>query len=400
MEGQTHEPDARSVAWRERGESAGRRSESACRRLQFVMKTPYLDKGRKRRLLGGTLAAILLTAAAGAVIWGFLESREEQTREAERERPVRAAARVAAGSGAPVIRVERAAQERSGIETTRLPAAPYLDQIRAYGMVLDAARLTDLSNNYANAEAQLRTAQAKATFSKAALERAQKLYDNERSVSLALLQSTEAAFRTDEAGVGAAESHVRTLAATAYQEWGPVLGRSLVERSAAVSRLIERQDFLVQVTLPPGVPVPKSVTAAAIETPGKTPGDRRAAITLVSPAPRTDARIQGLSFFYLVPAESGVLPGMNVLAFLSSGASVDGIAVPAEALVWWQDRPWVYRRTEPDTFVRTEIATDQPTPAGGYIDRNLGRDAEIVTRGPQLLLSEEFRAQIQVGDDR
>jgi hypothetical protein len=27
-------------------------------------------------------------------------------------------------------------------------------------------------------------------------------------------------------------------------------------------------------------------------------------------------------------------------------------------------------------------------------------DAEIVTRGAQLLLSEEFRAQIQVGEDR
>jgi hypothetical protein len=360
------------------------------------MKRPHLDYGRKRRLLRGTLAAIILTAAAGAVIWGFLASREEQTREAERERPVRAAARVAAGSGAPVIRVEPAAQERSGIETTRLPAAPYLDQVRAYGMVLDAARLTDLSNGYVNAEAQLRTAQAKAAFSKAAFERAQKLYDNERSVSLALLQSAEAAFRTDEAGVGAAESQVRTLAATAHQEWGPVLGKSLVERSATVTRLIERQDFLVQVTLPPGVPVPKSVTAAAIES----PGNRRAAITLVSPATRTDARIQGLSFFYLVPAESGVLPGMNVLAFLSSGDAADGVAIPAEALVWWQDRPWVYRRTEPDTFVRTGIATGQPTPAGGYIDRNLGKDAEIVTRGTQLLLSEEFRAQIQVGDDK
>jgi hypothetical protein len=95
-----------------------------------------------------------------------------------------------------------------------------------------------------------------------------------------------------------------------------------------------------------------------------------------------------------------VLPGMNVLAFLSSGEALDGVAIPAEALVWWQDRPWVYRRTEPDTFVRTELATDQPTPAGGYIDRNLGKDVEIVTHGAQLLLSEEFRAQIQVGDDK
>jgi hypothetical protein len=166
-----------------------------------------------------------------------------------------------------------------------------------------------------------------------------------------------------------------------------------------VVRLIERQDFLVQVTLPPGVPVPKMVTEAAIESPAKGPDNSRVAITLVSPATRTDARIQGVSFFYLAPAGSGVLPGMNVLAYLATGGGADGVAIPAEALVWWQDRPWVYRRTEPETFVRTGIAIDQPTPGGGYIDRNLGKEAEIVTRGAQLLLSEEFRAQIQVGGD-
>jgi hypothetical protein len=346
----------------------------------------------------GALAAVVV--AAGVVIWGFLESREELTREAGREQPVSAAASVAGGSG--IIHVARAAQERSGIETARLPLAPYLEEVRAYGMVLDAARLTELSNSYANAEAQLRTARAKLTFSKAAFERAQMLYDNERSVSLALLQSAEAAFRTDEAGAGAAASQVRTITATAYQEWGPVLGGSLVDRSATVVRLIERQDFLVQVTLPPGVAAPKPLAMAAIQEPGSNAASAQArvAITLVSPATRTDARIQGVSFFYRVPADGGVLPGMNVLVFLSSGASVDGVAIPADALVWWQDRPWAYRRTEPEAFVRTPIATDRPTPEGGYIDRNLGPDAEIVTRGAQLLLSEEFRAQIQLGDDK
>jgi hypothetical protein len=358
------------------------------------MKTPIPRKGRKRRLLIGALALIIITATGSAVIWGFLESREEMDRETEREKPVKAAVRVGGGSG--VIHIERTAQERSGIETARLSAAPYFDQIRAYGMVLDAARLTDLSNNYVNAEAQLRVAQAKVTFSRAAFERAQKLFESERSISQAALQSAEAAYRIDEASVGAAESLVRTLSATAHQDWGPVLGKSLVERSVTVVRLIERQDFLLQVTLPPGVLAPESLTAAAIE---KGPGKGRTAITLVSPATRTDARIQGVSFFYLAPAESGVLPGMNVLVFISSGLSV-GVSIPAEALVWWQDRPWVYRRTEPETFVRTQIATDQPTPGGGYIDRNLGTEAEIVARGAQLLLSEEFRAQIQVGGNR
>jgi hypothetical protein len=90
---------------------------------------------------------------------------------------------------------------------------------------------------------------------------------------------------------------------------------------------------------------------------------------------------------------------MNVLAFLLSGRSPVGAAVPASAIVWLQGRAWAYRRTGQDTFVRVEIATDLPAPGGGYIAKDLPKDAEIVTCGAQLLLSEEFRSQILVGED-
>src|SRR5262249_55079463 len=152
-------------------------------------------------------------------------------------------------------------------------------------------------------------------------------------------------------------------------------------------------NFLLQITLPPGVILKAPPATASIET-GKA---TRADITFVSPATRIDPRIQGVSFFYTAAAESGVLPGMNVLAFLLSGASSVGIAVPALAIVWWQVRAWVYRRTGEVPFVRDEIATDLPAPAGGCIAKDVPKDAEIVTRGAQLLLFEEFRAQIQLG---
>jgi hypothetical protein len=367
----------------------------------FLIKTPEVrphaaKTERKRRLLRRLIALIVLTAAAGAAVRGFLEGHDEMDRKTGRERPVKTNAEVAANG---IILVDRAAHERSGIETARLRAAPYLDQIQAYGVVFDSTRISDLNNSYVNAEAQLRIAQSKVTFSRAAFERAQTLYGNERSDRLAALQSAEAAYRTDEANVGAAESLVRTLVATALLEWGPVLGKSLVERTQTAVRLIGRQEFLLQVTLPPGVLVRKSVISAAIESFGKGSDNGCATITLVSPAAGTDARIQGVSFFYLAPAESGVLPGMNVVAFFSSGASADGVAIPTEALVWWQDRSWAYRHTGPETFVPIQVAVDLPTPGGGFIDRNPDDEAEIVTRSTQLLLSEEFRARIQVGED-
>jgi hypothetical protein len=90
---------------------------------------------------------------------------------------------------------------------------------------------------------------------------------------------------------------------------------------------------------------------------------------------------------------------MNVLAFLATGKIIDGVAVPASAVVWWQDRAWVYQRMGPQKFVRVEIATDLPAAGGGYIVAGMPPDIQIVSSGAQLLLSEEFRAQIQVEDN-
>jgi hypothetical protein len=163
-----------------------------------------------------------------------------------------------------------------------------------------------------------------------------------------------------------------------------------------ITRLIERQDFLLQVTLPPGISI---VSPPAVATEQLAKG-ARAEITFVSPATRTDPKIQGISFFYIAPAGSGVMPGMNVLVFLPSGMTVEGVTVLAAAIVWWQDRAWVYRRTSPDTFTRAEISTELPAPGGGYIVKTWPKETQIVTRGAQLLLSEEFRAQIQVGEDK
>jgi hypothetical protein len=356
------------------------------------------DQHRRTALwyLGGKLLIAAAAITVGALlVWALLAGRNEAAIEAERDRSIKVPLRVAANKGDPVITLDAATQQRSGIDTAPLSSTSHEETVRAYGMVLDVARLTELSNNYANAKAQVQTAQAKLAMSRPAFERAQKLYNERQVVSQAQLQAAEAAVGADEASLLAAEAQVRTLTATAYQEWGPVVGKSLVDGSPMITRLIERQDFLLQITLPPGMSIQAPPRTASIDI-GKSV---RAPIAFVSPATRIDPKIQGISFFYTASTESGVLPGMNVLAFLPSGKSANGLVVPTSAIVWWQGRAWVYRRTGPDTFARTEIATDVPTAGGGYIVTNLPKGAVIVTRGAQLLLSEEFRAQIQVGED-
>ena len=361
-----------------------------------------LLSGQRRSTWSYALWTAIVVAAGLAVaavaVWVLVERRDEAPAQAAREPPARAVSRVSIGTGGePIITLAADLQQRNGIETLALKPAPYQGQIRAYGTVLDPAGLTTLGNSNVSAKAQLDIAQAKLAASKAAFARAQSLYRNQQNVSQAEVQTAEAAFRTDQAGVAVAESQVRTLAATVVQEWGPVLARELAENGPLIARLIARQDFVVQVTLPPAVSLSLPPPATAML---ELPAGARAPIHLISAAPRTDPKIQGFSFLYVASADSGVLPGMGVLAFIPDGNDIEATVVPSSAIVWWQGRAWAYLRSGPETFARREIPTAQPAPdgSGGYITRDLPANAEIVTRGAQALLSEEFRAQIDVAD--
>ena len=302
----------------------------------------------------------------------------------------------AAGSGEPgTVRLTADQQHQIGLQTAVLEAATHPEQFRAYGAVLDVARITDLTNSYANAQAQLETAQAKFDVAKSAFERAQSLV---HSAILAKrdAEAAEGTFRTDQASLTAAESQLKTLAATARQEWGPVIGKGVVERSPQVVQLIERDQFLVQVTLPPGVVLAEPPRAALAQAPS-----RNANIDLqyVSPATRTDARIQGLSYFFVASGDSGLLPGMNTTVYVPSGKTYEGVFLEDTAIVQWQGRSWVYLRAGPDTFKRHPISTDQPVSDDDYVVQDIPPGSEIVIQGAQVLLSEEAKSELRGGGD-
>jgi len=355
---------------------------------------------RRGRRLFRILVTVAVIGGLGAlVVWGFRAGRGEAALEAQRESPVKAPLRVSFDNhGEPVVTLDAKTQKQSGVEVITPAPRQYTDQVRAYGMVLDLDKLVTLDNNYVVAVAQLQTAQAKIVASKAAFERAQSL-SKDKVTTLAQLQAAEATFRIDQAGVATAEAQVKTLKATALQEWGTAIGKAIVETGPLVTRLIERQTFLLQITLPPSTSITPPPTATVQF--GSSAAHQQ--VQFVSPATQTDPKIQGLSFYYVADASSNLLPGMNVLAFLASGSPIDGIDIPASAVVWWTGRAWVYLRTGADTFARHQIPTEVPAPGGGFIVPVVSLPQpvpELVAQGAQMLLSEEFRAQIQVGEDQ
>ncbi|TBR71309.1 MAG: multidrug transporter [Nevskiaceae bacterium] len=371
---------------------------------------------RARPLPWIIIAAIGAVGLGGLLIWGFIEGRGEATAEAQREQPVKAAVEVSrSNTGAPIITLSPDLQRQADIQLKQPNAASYQQQMQAYGSVLDLQPFTDLGNTIANAKAQLAIAEAKLVASQAAFQRAQVLHKDGQNISTAQLQAAEATYQSDAASVRAAQVQTQNAAASAYQAWGPILGQSLIDGTTLATDLVQHKRVLIQVTLPLGVLLSEAPQTAFIDI---TTG-QRVRIEFVSPATRTDPKIQGVSFFYTADAASGALPDMNVIALLPAGQPTPGIAIPASAVVWLQGRAWVYLQSAANTFTRREIPTTQPAPGGGYVVPALPDDPRpeadasssygaaqgfpmndaLVVKGAQVLLSQEFSAQIQVGGD-
>ncbi len=340
------------------------------------------------------LAVVVALLLVGGAVAGFLAGRGEQSAEAQREAPIMAPQRVMQVGGETLVTLPPDTQRQGGIETAELPQVTVQVPVTGYGAVLDLQPLTDLANRIAVAKADRDTAAAKLAASRTAYERAKGLYQDRQNISAAQLQAAEAEFRTDQASMAAADSRLSTQETSAVQTWGAALGQAMAERSPLLARLLYREEVLVQVTLPPD----RIVAAAPQQATGGESGGAAVTLTLVSPATRTDPRIQGQSFFYFAPGGSGLLPGASLVVHLPADPAAEGVMVPPSAVVWWQGQAWVYLRTGPQTFVRRGISTDVPEPGGGYFVAGLPQPTVVLVQGAQALLSEEGRAQIKVGD--
>jgi hypothetical protein len=310
--------------------------------------------------------------------------------EDETAPPVSAPPRVAVVNGETVITLDSATLARSGIEAEALTAQQHRAETAAYGAVLDLTDLADARGAVVAAAARAERARAALTASRAEFERVGALHADGRNASDKMLEEATARWRGDEADTRAADAALAAQLAAGRQRWGAVVTRWLEHGSVELDALLAQRQRLVQITVPPGAALEEAPAAATVRA-----GGAAVAARLLSPAPRTDPRIQGASFYYVAPAAPGLLPGAVVAASLPAGPAVTGVVVPAAAVVWWQGRAWVYLEEAPGRFVRREVAAGAPVPSGWFVTAGVTAGSRVVVRGAQMLLSEEGRAAVQ-----
>jgi hypothetical protein len=350
----------------------------------------------KSKKLWRVFAAAIALMAALALVRTFAQERKaEHNREQKEQAQKEARApRVTVEKGRTAIRLSAEEQSQAGIETESLKPARERRKLEVPAMVLDVQGLVNLASSYATAQANLRKAENNLAVSQPEYNRLKSLYTNQQNVSAKAFQAAEGAFQNDQSSVAAARQDGAYQVAALRQRWGNKIAQWVTGDPPILDRILNREDVLVQVTLPAGGP-----TTAPGELFLELPNHQRVAAQLVSRFPQVDPRIQGPSFLYVTEQQGALAPGLNLVAQVAVGPRLSGVIIPRSAVVWLNGDSWVYIQTKSAEFTRFAVSTDHPAASGFFVSKGLAPGGRVVSTGAQALLSQEFRSQTGGGEE-
>jgi len=271
-----------------------------------------------------------------------------------------------------------------GIATVPAAVASYRQQITGYGVV---AALDVI----AQADADVRTAQAAAAQSQAAAGRAQSLATGEEAaVSREIVETTQSKAATDQAALTLA----RRKAEATFGRTAP--WQDAASRQAIMARLASGRTVLVRVTFPMGSvgnEKPKNLQIARLGNGAKT-----WTANAVWDAP-ADPTLPGRGFYALVDG-SDLAQNEHVTVAIPSGTAQSGYSIPAAALIYGESAAWFYVQPKPGMFIRIKIDPDKPLGDGYFVGNSAGLHAgqAVVVNGAGLLLNRETNPSPAAGD--
>lgn len=306
-------------------------------------------------------------------------------------------ARLELFDGLPALRLSPARRQSSGLLVQPLQAATQVREARAYGQVLDLQPLVQLRGSYHTAKSDQALAEAALLASQKQYERSRILQSEGGNVSVRKLQEAEAALAADKARLSGATQRQQRLREEGLLHWGETLVNWALDLNSRIfDRLVRRDDVLILLSLDAQSRLPESTSFVYA---GRS-ADRAAARKAyrISPAPQTDPVAQGETYFFRTAAED-LRTGMRLDAWIPIVTESEaGVEVPLTAVVWYANQPWAYIEVEPGLFTRRNLTSHRSADQAWFVSSTLKPGDRIVTRGAQMLLSEEFRQQIPAED--
>jgi len=311
--------------------------------------------------------------------------------------------RVEIYQGLPAVKLTAEIIDRSGIELGTLQVVKQLHEARATGQVVDFEPLLRKRTAYQDAETNKAVSKERMNAAVKVHKRLRTLYEERLNVSLKQVDAAQLEVVENRAQVRIASKQMANIRLETVHLWGAELADWALgniknkEKSGYFDRLLQNEDVLLIGSLPPGLSLPKETSFIYVNSHPDRSTARKA--YLISPAVYTNTLSQGVTYYFRVRAEKMRI-GMRLSAWIVLSDDVEtGVDVPLASVIWYGGQPWVYVQVADDLYQRRPVSSYRETDFGWFITDTFKQDDRVVTRGGQLLLSEELRWQIPEEDD-
>jgi hypothetical protein len=295
------------------------------------------------------------------------------------------------------IKINNALQLSSGIETTTVEAYNQQTEFIAYGKAVNLHPLLALRTRYLQTIAESNRALAKFKHAEQTINRQQDLFKNGVS-SKRNLQEHQAQWHIEKAQADASNFQAKAIIDEAILVWGQALTDwALNSKSDNLSDFISGQRKLLQITLPSNKHLAETIKTIVVDTTGNRNLAHKA--DYISATELTESITQGESY-YFQSTDKKIKTGMNITAWIPENDKSDtGVIIPKSALIWNMDQAFVYIKTDEETFHRRIITQYTASNNGYFVANTIESGEKVVTKGAQMLLSEQLRGQIPSEDN-
>jgi len=296
------------------------------------------------------------------------------------------------------IRLTEAIVKNSGIQTTKIISSNKQSSFSNYGIVQATDTLIDLKNIYDQLMQEINTLQNQINTEEKKYLAFVDLNADGKNISDQALLDQQTLVKNLKVSVEKKVVLKKNLQQKVLSQWGNKFYMAITGKAKdkQLNPLLNGEARLVKITLPSSDSdnsIPHKIIFTPINGNNETEG------IYLDKAPTIEPSILGQTFYYLIQSPD-IRIGSKLIGFYkekqNNDKQMNRYEVQSSSIVWSNGLPWVYIEEEPFLFVKKPVSLENEIKDGWLvISEALSTNDIIVSKGAQLLLSEEYKYQIK-----
>jgi len=281
--------------------------------------------------------------------------------------------------------------KNSGINVQPISESRKRSSYPSYGYVVNLKNLIDYKTNYLNLNFEINKLNLQLKEEILHFKALQTLNEDNKNISDSVVGDKEIEINNLRNNLNIQKNNKNNLLQVIGQEWGQSFVDLLTNpKKSLLQNIFNSGSRLIKITIANNkiqkLPPSELILFSPLQPKNKYTAN------FISKAPFGSLDIQGSSYFYL-SLSNDLMIGSKINSYIESAedSQVKKFHIPKSAIIWNEGKPWIYVESSNNSFLRHPIFKLEEADFGWDVQFENIPPRAIVTKGAQLLLSEEYK---------